>query len=263
MKLFQYFEIVGKPISDTFETLGRFYIFLYDSIRWFFKPPYRFKLFWEQIEKIGVNSFPVIALSSLAIGMIFALQITYIMRLFRSEIMVGATVAITLGRELAPVITAMMLIAKNGSAMAAEIGTMRVTEQIDALETMAVNPIHYLVVPKIFASVITFPILTSIANIIGITGSYLVAVKLLKVDESGFFEIMYWYTDPADIYSGIIKSVFLGFIVAVICCYNGFNTKNGAKGVGKATTTAVVTSSVAILIADYILADIMLKTILR
>lgn len=257
------FEKVGIYLNNSFEKLGRYYIFLASIFRWSLKSPRRIRLLFSYVEKIGVNSVPIITLTSMAVGMIFALQITQIMRIFRAEILVGATVAMTLGRELAPIMTTLMLIAKNGSAMAAELGTMRVTEQIDAMETMAVNPIHYLVVPVVFASILVFPVLTAISNLVGVFGTYIVAVKFLGVDSAGFFDRMYWLVDPVDIYSGLIKSAVMGFIVSSICCYCGYYTKNGAKGVGEATTTAVVTSSVSILIADYIMADIMIKTLFR
>jgi phospholipid/cholesterol/gamma-HCH transport system permease protein len=179
--------------------------------------------------------------------------------MFQAETMVGAAVGLTLARELAPVITSLMLIAKNGSAMTAELGTMRVTEQLDAMQTMSVDPVHYLVTPRVAASVITFPILTAMANVVGLVGSYVVAVGMLRVDPGGFFNQLYGFVQPTDIYSGLIKAAVMGFMMAVICSYYGFNSGRGAKGVGEASTQAVVTSSVGILVADYIMADLMLK----
>jgi len=257
------FEIIGKTLNSFFEEVGKFYVFMWQVVKWSVRRPYRFRLVIDQIEKMGVKSVPIVALSSLSVGMIFALQTTHVLRNFKAEIMVGSSVAMTYGREFAPVMTALMLIAKNGSAIAAELGTMRVTEQIDAMETMSVNPIHYLIVPKMYAALLIFPVLTAISNVIGIFGAWLVSVVMMGVDEAAFFDKMFWIVDPEDIYSGLIKSVALAFIVIVISSYYGYFTKNGAKGVGESTTKAVVASSVSILIADYIMTDLMIKYLFR
>jgi len=241
------------------ETVGHFSIFFGRMIAAFFKRPFRFRLFIEQFERIGLQSIGIIALSSLAIGMIFTLQIVMLMASFQAETMVGAAVGMTLARELAPVITALMLIAKNGSAMTAEIGTMRVTEQIDAMETMSVDPVHYLVVPRVLASIFAFPVLTAMANVVGLAGSYVVAIMMRGVDTGAFLDQLYRTVDPADVISGLIKAAVMGLMMASICSFFGFNTKRGSKGVGEAATTAVVTSSVGILVADYIMADLMMK----
>ncbi|MFO8043730.1 MAG: ABC transporter permease [Alkalispirochaeta sp.] len=252
-------EALGRNVYTLFVGLGRFAVFLGHVFRNIPRRPMRWRLLWEQVERIGVKSVPIIALSSAAIGMIFALQLTMLMAMFQAETMVGAAVGLTLARELAPVITSLMLIAKNGSAMTAELGTMQVTEQLDAMQTMDVDPAHYLVTPRVVASVITFPILTAMANIVGLVGSYIVAVGMLDVDPGGFFNQLYGFVQPTDIYSGMIKAAVMGFMMAVICSYYGFHAGRGAKGVGEASTQAVVTSSVGILVADYIMADLMLK----
>jgi phospholipid/cholesterol/gamma-HCH transport system permease protein len=253
------FEYVGFSLISTLAQLGRFFVFLWHTIRALFRRPFRWRLYAEQMERIGVRSIPIIALSSAAIGMIFSLQMTMLMAMFQAETMVGAAVGLTLARELAPVITTLMLIAKNGSSMTAELGTMRVTEQIDAMETMSVDPIHYLVVPRVVASVLVFPVLTGLANIVGVSGAYLVAVGMLNVDPGGFFDQLYWFVNPMDVTSGLIKAAVMGFMMSVICSYFGFYSDRGSKGVGESATRAVVTSSVGILIADYIMADIMLQ----
>ena len=254
-------ETIKHRIAGAFETLGRFYVFTFQVIKWIFRPPFRMKRLVYELEKIGANSFPVIALSSTAIGMIFALQLNYLLGLFRSEILIGAAVGMTMARELAPFITAIMLVARDGSAMTAEIGTMKVTEQLDAMETMTVNPIHYLVVPKVLASLISFPVLTAASNVLGIVGAYVVGVIGLGVDESGFFDRLYWFLDPDDIYSGIIKAMVFGFFISVICTFYGFHTKRGAKAVGEATTKAVVTSALMIFFADYVMTDLFIKVL--
>lgn len=252
-------EKLGKTVVGTLEEFGLFFVFLTRVSVGIFRRPLRWRLFFEQVERIGVRSVPIIALSSAAIGMIFALQITMLMAEFQAEAMVGAAVGLTLARELAPVITTLMLIAKNGSAMTAEIGTMKVTEQIDAMATMSVDPVHYLVVPRTVASIAVFPVLTAMANVVGIIGSYIVAVLMMNVDAGAFFDQLYWFVNPADVYSGLIKASVMGFMMAVICSFFGFHSERGAKGVGEAATRAVVTSSVGILVVDYIMADIMLK----
>lgn len=253
--LSQLFEKTGRFL----ETVGNFSVFFGRLFRAFFRCPFRFRLLIEQFERIGFQSIGIIALSSLAIGMIFTLQIVMLMASFQAETMVGAAVGMTLARELAPVITALMLIAKNGSAMTAEIGTMRVTEQIDAMETMSVDPVHYLVVPRVLASILAFPVLTAMANVVGLAGSYVVAILMRGVDTGAFLDQLYGTIDPVDIISGLIKAAVMGLMMASICSFYGFNTKRGSKGVGEAATTAVVTSSVGILVADYIMADLMMK----
>jgi phospholipid/cholesterol/gamma-HCH transport system permease protein len=250
-----------KRVVSSLEELGLFWLFVTDVVKWAFRGPHRWYLLTEQLEKIGVLSVPIILLSSLSIGMIFSLQLGSFLSLFRAELLVGAAVAKTLTRELAPVVTTLMLIAKNGSAMTAELGTMRATEQIDAMETMSVNPVQYLVVPRVLACVFSFPVLTGIANIVGVAGSFFVSVMVRKVDRAGFMDQLYSYVEPSDIWSGFIKAAIMGLIVSLICCFHGFNAKGGSKGVGDAATKAVVTSSVSILIADYIMADIMLKVL--
>ncbi len=250
-------------INEMLTVSGKYALFLLSTIGWTFRRPFRWKLLFENIEKIGVNSTLIIALSALTVGMIFSLQITYMMRIFRGETFVGAMVAMTMGRELAPVMTALMLIAKNGSSMAAELGTMKVTEQIAAMETMAVNPIHYLVVPRMLASIIVYPVLTGLANILGIAGSYFVAVILEGVDSARYWDRLFFWIDPKDIYSGLIKAAIFAIIVTTISCFYGLTTRNGAKGVGISTTKAVVSSSVAILIADYVLADLLITILYK
>jgi phospholipid/cholesterol/gamma-HCH transport system permease protein len=177
---------------------------------------------------------------------------------FQAEIGTGAAVSVALGREFAPIITILMLIAKNGSAMAAELGTMRVTEQIDALESMSVDPVHYLVIPRVLASVLTFPALTMLANIVGVIGAFVISTTLYGIDSASYVDYMFNVLKPKDIIIGLIKAAIMGFIVATLCCYCGLNAKQGAKGVGDSATKAVVSSSVSILIADYVLATLMM-----
>ena len=250
-----------RNLSRPLETVGRYFAFLYEILRCIPKRPSRFGQCLTEIEHIGINSVLIIFLSGGAMGMIFTLQLVTFLQPFQVEIGVGAVVAIALSRELAPVITTLMLIAKNGSAMAAELGTMKVTEQIDALESMSVNVVHYLVLPKVIASLMVFPVLTMLANVIGIIGAYVIAVFLFNVDSAGYLDYMFDFVNPRDIFFGLIKAVVMGFMTATICCFFGLRTSQGARGVGDSATRAVVISSVSILVADYLLTTIMLPLI--
>ena len=243
------------------ETLGRYVVFLGEILRSIPKKPFRLKQCLGEIEHIGVNSVLIIMLSGAAMGMIFALQLVSFLQPFQVEIGVGAAVAIALARELAPVITTLMLIAKNGSAMAAELGTMKVTEQIDALESMSINVVHYLVLPKVIASLMVFPVLTLLANVIGFIGAYVISVILFNIDSAGYLDYMFDFLNPRDINIGLIKAAVMGIMTATICCFNGLRTTQGARGVGDSATRAVVVSSVSILVADYLLTTLMLPLI--
>ena len=254
---------MGGIIAEKLEILGRYFIFLGEVFRCMVRRPFRIGQYLYEIERIGVNSLFVIILSSAAMGMIFALQIVALLQDFQAEIGAGAAVAVAMGREIAPVITALMLIAKNGSAMAAELGTMRVTEQIDALEAMSISPEHYLVLPKVVASILVFPILTLLADMIGSVGAYIVSVHLYGVESTGYVNYLFDFLSPRDIFMGLVKSSVFGLIVSTICCFFGLGVSQGAKGVGDGATKAVVASSVSILVADYLLTTIILRFIYR
>ena len=255
------FEKIGKRIVKAVDENVNFLKFFSDCFKWLPVPPFRIGQIAEHIEKIGIESIIIVALSTFTTGMIIGLQLVNIMRLFGAETFAGAGVAISISRELAPVITAIVLIAKNGSSMTAEIGSMKVTEQIDAMETMAVSPVRYLVIPRLVASIFVFPALTALANVVGVFGGYLVSVKVMQVNSAAYLNTMYYWTDPDDIWTGLVKAVVFAVIVTTICCYHGLKTRGGAKGVGDATTTAVVLSTVAILIADYIMTDIFISVL--
>lgn len=218
-----------------------------------FKRPSRFRQIIDQMQFVGVKSTTIIALTAFFTGAVFALQTGKIFSLFNMETMVGASSALSLTREIGPVFACLMITARACSAMAAEIGTMRVTEQIDALECMAVEPVHYLVMPRVLATTVMAPVLTIFFNYIGVFGSYIVGIYLLNIYEGPFLTRLYYYVDPDDIYGGIIKAAFFGFLVSAISCYQGYCTKGGAKGVGRSTTRAVVISAVTILVVDYFL----------
>jgi phospholipid/cholesterol/gamma-HCH transport system permease protein len=241
------------------ERLGLFCLFTWEFFRWSFKKPFRPRLLTYHVDHIGVASVPIIMLSSFSVGMILSLQLVNVLSMFRAEPLAGSAVGITMARELAPVMTALMLIAKNGSAITAEIGTMRISEQIDAMETMSVHPIQYLVVPRVWAAVIVFPILTALANVVGIFGSYVVSVYYKSVEKASYVFELYRLVNPKDVYSGIIKAAVLGLIVGLISCFYGYYVSGGSKAVGNSATRSVVTASVSILVADFIMTDIILK----
>jgi phospholipid/cholesterol/gamma-HCH transport system permease protein len=209
------------------------------------------------MEFVGVKSIFVVVLTGTFTGMVMALQAYHGFRLFSAEGMVGSTVALGMTRELGPVLTSLMVTARAGSAMAAELGTMRVTEQIDALSVMAANPVKHLIVPRVIAGILMLPLLTAVADFVGILGGYFVGVGLLNINEGIFIKNITKLVDLNDIFNGLIKAAFFGFILSLVGCYKGFNTRGGAEGVGRATTEAVVLASVSILISDYFLTAVM------
>jgi len=252
---------MGKIIAEKLETVGRYFAFLGELFRCIPKRPFHLSQYVNEIERLGINSLFVIILSAGAMGMIIALQMVSMLLDFQAEIGTGAAVAVAMGREIAPIITTLMLIAKNGSAMAAELGTMKVTEQIDALEAMSISPEHYLVLPKVIACLLVFPILTLLANVVGSVGAFIVSVSLFNIESAGYLYYLFNFLSPRDIFMGLIKSVVMGLIVSTICCFFGLRASQGAKGVGDSATRAVVASSVAILVADYMLTTIILRFI--
>lgn len=249
---------LGRWSIDVVREAGLMMLLLLEACSWLVRPPWRLRLFFRQMEFVGVNSLFVVALTSLFTGMVLALQTYHAFRLFSAESLVGATVALSMTRELGPVITALMVTGRAGSSIAAEIGTMRVTEQIDALSVMAVNPVQYLVLPRVVAGLVMLPMLTVLADFVGVVGGYLVGVRMLGINSGIFMNRIYELVEFSDIYEGLFKSAVFGVILALVGCYKGFYTSGGAEGVGRATTEAVVLASVLILMGDYILTALML-----
>lgn len=237
--------------------LGKPGIFLAKGFLWAFIPPFKLRRLIKQLEFIGVKSTLIIVLTGAFTGMVLGIQGYYSLNKFGAEALLGPAVALSLIRELGPVISALMVTARAGSALTAEIGIMRITEQIDAMEVMALNPFRYLVVPNLLAGVLSLPLLGAIFNVVGVYGGYLVGVNLLGVSEGAYFGEMQSYVDMQDIFDGLYKSLSFGIIIAWICCYKGYTAGYGAEGVSKATTQAVVASSVFILVWDYFLTSIM------
>ena len=209
------------------------------------------------MEFVGVGSLFIVVLTGLFTGAVFALQGAGAFRMFNAESLVGSTVGLSLARELSPVLTGLMVTGRAGSGIATEIGTMRVTEQIDALYTMAVNPVQYLVVPRFIAGLIMVPILSGLFTLVGMVGCYVVGVVMLGIDEGVFIEKVKWFVEPTDLASGLIKACVFGGILTMVGCYKGFYAAGGARGVGIATTQSVVASSVIILVSDYFLTAMM------
>jgi phospholipid/cholesterol/gamma-HCH transport system permease protein len=238
--------------------LGEVLLLLSKSILWAIRPPYRIGLLFQAMEFIGVGSLGIIALVSVFVGGVFGLQSVEAFRKFQADGYVGMAVSLTLTKEISPVLTAIMVAGRAGSAMATELGSMRITEQIDALAALAVNPIQYLVVPRLIASTIMVPVLTMVFNVMGMGGAYVFAVIHKKVDPGVFIYNIRWFTDWQDIAEGLFKAAFFGLAVALIGCHQGYNASGGAKGVGIATMRAVVISCVAILVLDFALTDILI-----
>ncbi len=251
--MIKFLEILGRPLLYVVEEMGRIFIFLLESITWMVRPPLKLRNILKQMEFVGVQSIYLVLLTGAFTGAVMALQSYYGFRLFSAESMVGTTVALAMTRELGPVLTSLMVTARSGSAMAAELGTMRVTEQIDALTVMAANPIKHLVVPRMVAGITMLPLLTAFCDYVGIVGSYLIGVKLLHIEEGSFVQRISQLVQPNDIYHGLFKASIFGLILSLIGCYKGFHARGGAEGVGRATTQAVVLSSVLILASDYII----------
>ncbi len=240
-----------------FTEVGRFFEMLWQVLRWTPRRPWDFQELLGQMVRVGILSVPVVLLTALFTGMVMALQMYSTLARVNAESYTGSIIALSLVRELAPVLGALMIAGRCGSAMGAELGTMRVTEQIDALEVLATDPVHYLIVPRVWATAITLPLLIGLADAVGIWGGYLVSVVMMGANPVSYMDKSFQFMESADIASGLIKAAVFGFIIALIGCQKGFHTRGGAKGVGRATTQAVVTASISVLIVDFFLTKIL------
>lgn len=250
---------VLEPLLYWLDNLGNIISLTGRTLAWLVRPPFRFSQVMAAMDFIGVQSIFIVGLTGTFSGMVVALQTTHALRAFSAEGRVGGIVAVSLAREVAPVFSAIMVTARAGSAMAAELGNMRVTEQIDAIATMGVSPIQYLLSPRLFASMVMVPLLCILYMTVGMMGAYLVGVVWLGGDPGIFMQSIRDTAAPKDIFMGIVKAGVFGFIVSAISCRHGFFAAGGAKGVGLATTRAVVESCVTILIANYILTQVLLE----
>ncbi len=250
-------EKLGHRTTIFITQVGGVLIFLGQTLRWSLSRPFYAKNLLKQMEQIGVNSIPVVLTTALSTGMVLAYQSYTGFKRFGAETLIGTVVSLSMTRELGPVLTGLMVAGRAGASIAAELGTMKVTEQIDALSTLATNPMKYLVVPRFIASTVMMFFLTVLGMIIGITGGYFVGVKVLGTNPVTYINNSINYTEVTDIWYGLIKSLVFGAVVGIISCYKGFNTEGGAEGVGKATTGAVVVSCMLILILDYFLSALL------
>ncbi len=253
----RWLEKIGEPVLGMLEELGRFFYILAQAFLWAFRRPFDGAQWVRQMVRVGVDSVPVVTLTALFTGMVMALQTYRGFERFHAESYVGSVVALSLTRELAPVLTGLMVAGRVGSSMAAELGTMRVTEQIDALYAMATDPVQYLVVPRIGAAVVMLPFLAMVADAVGIVGGWLVAGGLFHANSQQYWRSTFQYLEVNDITSGLIKAAFFGLVLAATGCAKGFYTTGGAEGVGRATTAAVVMASLSILLSDFFLTKIL------
>lgn len=244
---------VAEPLLGALDRLGAILLVTSQTVTWMIRPPYRVSQLFSAMDFIGVKSTFIVGLTGTFSGMVLALQTVHSLRNFSAEGVVGSIVAVSLCREISPVFTALMVTARAGSAMAAELGNMRVTEQIDAITTMGVSPVQYLLSPRLLAAVLMMPLLFVLYTCVGMIGAYVVAVNWMGVDPGVFTSNIEKYIVPADLNMGFIKSLVFGFLLCNISCAQGFYATGGAKGVGEATTRAVVLSSVSVLIANYLL----------
>jgi phospholipid/cholesterol/gamma-HCH transport system permease protein len=245
------------PMIDWLDDLGATVMLAAQAIPWIFRPPFRFAQYLIALDFIGAGSTFIVALVGLFTGMAFTVSSVVAFRQFSAEGMVGGVVALALARELSPVLASVVVTARAGSTMASELGNMRVTEQIDAITTMGVSPVQYLVVPRIVATVLMLPLLAIIFALSGMVGAYVVAVLWQNIDPGVFYDRIQNLVQPSDLNMMEVKSAVFGLIVSVICCKKGFYASGGARGVGEATAKAVVASIVAIFAADYILTAFM------
>lgn len=255
-KFDNFLRTLGKPLVIFLSSLGSFSLFVSKSVYHSVTPPFYFRFLGKQFLDIGFYSLPVVALTTVFAGMVIALQSYTGFAKYGAEGMVASVVLIAVTRELAPVLSGLMVAGRVGAAMAAEIGTMRVTEQIDALTTLSTNPFKYLVAPRIIAGVLVMPILVMIGNIIGLFGGYIIGVYKLGFNPANYINATLQELTMDDINCGLAKAAVFGFIITLMGCYNGYKSKGGAQGVGEATTNAVVSASILILIFNYIITEL-------
>ena len=256
--MINWIENLGRWTIDTIRALGRCALFLASSLYYGLTPPYKLSRVVQQVEFIGAKSILIVFITALFTGMVLGLQGYHTLQKFGAVEMLGSAVALSIIRELGPVLCALMVTGRAGSAITAEIGIMKLSAQVTALEMMAVNPIRYIVSPKILAGLISLPLLTALFNIVGIFGGYLVGVGLLGVNEGAYFGEMKRAVEFDDIYGGMVKSVSFGLIIAWLCSYMGYESTPTTEGVSRATTNAVVLTSVMILGTDYVLTSLLL-----
>lgn len=253
------FEKIGHAIVLNLFELGKFTTFAVRFFYWMIRPPFRVRNIFSQFVFIGNKSLFIICLSGAFTGMVMAYQTYFGFKLINVDTLVGPVVAITLAKELGPVLSGLIVAGRAGAAMAAQIGSMKVTEQIDALEVMGINGIQYLAVPRIISASLALPLLTAIFQFVGNIGSYLIGTKVLNIDEGIYFSKLSEFMYIEDMWQGLIKAFFFGFIIAIIGTYFGFQVQRGAEGVGRGTNKAVVWGMISVLVWDYFLTSYLIK----
>ena len=253
----EFLASIGRVVIDFLNASGRLALFTLTALSHCVRPPIYFRLIGRQMIDIGYYSLPVVGLTAVFTGMVLALQTNTGFSRFGAASATATVVVLSVTRELGPVIAALVVAGRIGVAIAAEIGTMRVTDQIDALSTLSTNPMKYLVVPRILAGLVTLPVLVLVADVIGVFGGYIVATYKLGFNPSSYISNTVANLTSNDVWSGVIKAGAFGFIVALMGCYYGYHSRGGAQGVGAATTYAVVSASVMILLVDYLLTSVL------
>lgn len=251
-----FLALIGHALLEFFATTGRLAWFTGEAVSHCVRRPLYFRQIGRQFIDIGYYSLPVVGLTALFTGMVLALQSHSGFSRFDAESAIPTVVVLSITRELGPVMAGLMVAGRIGAAIAAELGTMRVTEQIDALTTLSTNPQKYLIVPRLIAGTLILPVLVLISDIIGVFGGFLVCVYRLQFNPSNYITQTWHYLEARDVSSGLWKAAAFGFIITLMGCYNGFNSKGGAQGVGAATTNAVVSASILILVSNYLLTGI-------
>ncbi|MEE3623798.1 ABC transporter permease [Nitrospirillum sp. BR 11752] len=244
---------IGRATLVFLAATGRLALFTARALSHCVRPPYYPRLLLQQMREIGYNSLPVVGLTALFTGMVLALQSYTGFARFNASSAIATVVVLSITRELGPVMAGLMVAGRVGAAMAAEIGTMRVTEQVDALTTLSTNPFKYLVAPRLLAGTLMLPCLVLVADIIGVFGGYVVSIYRLGFNPAAYLTSTAQYLETIDVVSGLTKAAAFGFIIALMGCYNGYHSKGGAQGVGAATTHAVVSASIMILMINYLL----------
>lgn len=251
------FDAIGRVFLRVFEQTGLWFDALWRTITWTFRPPFDITEWFRQMVRLGVNSIPVVFLTTMFTGMVLALQTYNGFQRVHAEQFVGSVVALAMLRELSPVLVGLMVTGRVGSSMAAEIGTMRVTEQIDALKALATDPVQYLFVPRVIAGIVMLPFLVILGDALGLYGGYIVAVKLMNANPVVYAQNTYQFLSLNDMWSGLIKAAVFGLILTLTGCVRGYYTTGGAEGVGRATTYAVVSASLIILLSDFFLTKLL------
>jgi phospholipid/cholesterol/gamma-HCH transport system permease protein len=252
-RIINFLQKIGSFTLNNLIKIGDIAIFTANSVKHCFLPPFYPKLIIKQFLQIGYYSLPVVGLTAIFSGAVLALQSYSGFSRFNAESTIATVVVLSITRELGPVLAGLMVAGRVGASMAAEIGTMKVTEQIDALKTLSTNPFKYLIAPRVIAGVLMLPLLVLIADIIGVMGGYLVSVHSLGFSAGPYIANTYKFLEQIDVVSGLVKAGFFGFVIAIMGCYFGYNSKGGAEGVGIATTNAVVFASISILLLNYLI----------